>query len=357
VRIAVLWTRSSGYFTACLRALAARPDCEVMLSRARPDDSAPFAEDEFAWLSGQYLYDRVPDAGELHRRLARFKPDVLLVCSWHIAAYRQALGRFPMAVRILAMDNQWRATARQWLGVLTARRYLHPLYDVAFVPGERQAQFARRLGFPQARIWHGLYACDHETFAGVHRSRSAGKAWTPPESFVFTGRLVPEKGIATLAAAYRLYAESVKTPWPLIVCGTGPLAAGLERQPGIAMRGFVQPRDLPGVFAEGGCLVLPSLSEPWGVVIQEAVAAGLAVICTTRCGASVHLVQDGYNGFVVEAGDAAGLARSMRRYAGLDAARRRAMAENGHALSFQFTPQRWAATIHEGSAEILAGRL
>ena len=65
---------------------------------------------------------------------------------------------------------------------------------------------------------------------------------------------------------------------------------------GVEMLGFVQPDDLPAVLERAGCLVLPSRFEPWGVVVHEAAAAGLPIVCTPVCGAATRLVLDGYNG-------------------------------------------------------------
>jgi glycosyltransferase involved in cell wall biosynthesis len=63
--------------------------------------------------------------------------------------------------------------------------------------------------------------------------------------------------------------------------------------------GFIQPAKIPKLMQRARCLVLPSLWEPWGVVIQEAAAAGLPVIATHSCGASVAFLRDGINGYII----------------------------------------------------------
>ena len=68
---------------------------------------------------------------------------------------------------------------------------------------------------------------------------------------------------------------------------------------GTELLGFVMPKDLPGVLQDAGCMLLPSRFEPWGVVVHEAIASGLAVICTSACGSASRLVNDGYNGRVI----------------------------------------------------------
>jgi glycosyltransferase involved in cell wall biosynthesis len=164
--------------------------------------------------------------------------------------------------------------------------------------------------------------------------------------------LSSEKGILPLTEAYAMYSREQDNPWPLIIAGTGPLSAELQGRSGVDCRGFVQPSQLPDVYADAGCLILPSSFEPWGVVIHEATAAGLPVICTTSCGAGVHLVQDHYNGYVVEPNNPTELAQAMARYGRLSEQRRREMSAASYSLSLQFTPQRWAQTVLERAAEL-----
>ena len=192
------------------------------------------------------------------------------------------------------------------------------------------------------RILWGLYTCDHPAFASIAASRSGDL----PERFLFTGRLVPEKGVDVLAAAYAAYCESSVEPWPLLVCGSGPLATAFRGVPHVEHLGFVQPGDIGSVYARAGCLVLPSRFEPWGVAIHEATSAGLPVICSSACGASSRLVLDGFNGAVVSAGDSGELAGALARIAD-PSTDRAALSRHSAALSRQYTPQRWAGYLTE----------
>jgi glycosyltransferase involved in cell wall biosynthesis len=284
-----------------------------------------------------------PDPADVESALTAFDPQVLLVSSWHISAYRRAARRRRgQLLRVLCMDNQWWATPKQMLGVGTSPLLVRPAYDAAFVPGERSADFARRLGFPDERIIRGIYSCDHPRFDAVAEAR--GDA-APEPAFSFVGRLVAEKGIDVLAEGYRHYRQLSTEPWPLLVGGVGPESDRLADVPGVDMLGFVQPDELPGLLARAGCLVLPSRFEPWGVVVHEATAAGLPVVCTSVCGAASRLVLDGYNGAVVSPGDAEALARALLRMSEADVGTRRAMSQASRSLARQFTPERWAAHL------------
>ena len=137
----------------------------------------------------------------------------------------------------------------------------------------------------------------------------------------------------------------MKNPWPLVCVGTGPHKTLLQKRPGIEDRGFIQPDDLPALMGEASAFILPSRREPWGVVVQEAAASGLPIICSEASGAGVNLVQDGYNGFVAENENVAHLAEKMIQLHGLSREQRRLMGERSFELSKQFTPERWAETL------------
>lgn len=353
MKIAVLWSELSGYLNACLKVLAAEEGVELFVAHVPSSAEAPFDETQFAWMENRYVWECEVDAKELLSRLERFRPDAILCVNWHNRGYRKVLRHFRgRAVRIFASDRPWVGNARQWLGVAGSRAYLHSLSEAMFVPGERQARFAQRMGFRQGSILRGSLSCDHERFSAIHRARAMEVA--EPRSFVYVGRFAPEKGLDVLVRAYGSYRSMCTEAWPLKCYGAGSLGGLLDGIDGIEAKGFCQPDDLPNEFIEANCLLLPSLRDAWGLVVHEAAAAGMAVIVSDAVGASVHLVQDGYNGYVVETGDASELARAMLRYTSLSRNERSEMGENSHRMSLQFTPTRWAHTLLAKSEAMLA---
>ncbi len=345
MRVAVLWTGLSGYLNACLKELASREGVELFVSHEAPVQEAPFDDDQFAWIPNRLVWKSRVDVTPLITRLRAFDPEILVFCGWHVPGYRRVTRELAKrCFRVMAMDNCWKGTPKQRLGTLIAPWYICPLADAAWVPGERQAVFAKRLGFGQRAILRGSLSCDRAAIETVHQSRlAAGRAL--PHSFLFLGRFVSDKGVDQLVNAYELYRESSSDPWPLVCCGAGPLGSHLEGKPGIRVEGFVQPDHLRDLLASSGCLVLPSTREPWGLVIHEATSAGLLVLASEKAGAAVHLVQDNYNGFIFDGGDVKGLAALMSHVSSLSEARLDAMSRASHLLSKQFSPARWADTL------------
>jgi glycosyltransferase involved in cell wall biosynthesis len=344
LRVAVLWNALSGYMDASLRALVCHGDIDLFISHRKARSQAPFSDEQFSWLTNRYIFPRLPALPDLLPQLDAFQPDVLLICGWNIPAYRRIARLYRgRATRVLCMDNQWQGRARQHLGALVSRWYIQPLFDLAWVSGSSSGAFARKLGFTGRSTLYGLNTCDYSAFAAARRRILPDEE--PPHCFLYVGRLSPEKGIDVLAEGYRQYRSLTPMPWSLIVCGTGPEAYRLQGLDGVDLRGFVQPEALPSALAAAGCYVLTSHFETWSLSIHEATTVGLPVICTTSCGASAHLVQDGYNGILVDAGDPGQLARAMLQFTQFPSAQRVEMGHRSAQLSLQYTPDRWAETL------------
>ena len=220
MRIAILWTRLSGYLNACLRALASRPDVELYVCNQSPANNAHFPEADFSWLNNRYEWILRPDVSVLSDQLLKFRPHVILGANWSIREYRKINRQFRgRDVRVVCIDNQWHATLRQVMGRCVARVYLHHLYDAIYVTGERQADWARCMGFKQSQIWYGCYSCDTHQFGIIAEQRQSLPVI--PEQFLYVGRLEKEKAISELFRAYQQYRQQVDRPWPMMVVGEG----------------------------------------------------------------------------------------------------------------------------------------
>lgn len=356
MRVAILWTGLSGYLNACLKALATTDGVELFVAHSPPLQEAPFDEAIFNWLENRHQWQHEVDAKELIPLLVQFQPDVILCANWHKKGYRKTLKHFKgQAVRIFTSDRPWLGTPKQWLGVIASRFYLHPLCEAIFVAGERQAIFAKKMGFKQTQILHSLLSCDHEKFSAIYRKRE--NSLSEPHAFIYVGRFSSEKGLDILVRAYELYRNISPDPWPLKCYGAGPLNNLLKGVSGIELKGFHQPDDLPNEFIKANCLILPSTFEPWALVVHEATAAGMSVIASDAVGASVHLVRDGYNGYIVETGNVEDLAQAMLRYTSLDGNQRKQMEANSYRMSLQFTPEQWANTLLSRLKEPSLGRI
>jgi glycosyltransferase involved in cell wall biosynthesis len=352
MRVAFLWNGISGYYNACLKELANRNGTELFVCHEALHESAPFDEGQFAWMKKRIAWRTRKDLGNLEQELHEFEPDVVIFASWNKPVYRAIAKSFEgKAWRVMGMDNCWLGTLKQRVGTWIAPFYVRPLADAVWLPGERQAVFAKKLGFESKVVMRGSYTCDQQPIAEAYQKRLAdGRAL--PHSFLFVGRFAPEKGVRTLVKAYEIYRKRSANPWPLVCCGTGPLQSVLENREGISIGGFVQPDRLPAILASAGCFVLPSEFEPWALVVHEATSAGLPVIASDRVGAAVHLVQPNYNGFIFGSGDTESLADLMLRVSGMSNARLESMSQASYQMSQQFSPTGWVDTLFDSYAAL-----
>ena len=209
VRVCVLWSRLSGYLAASLHTLVDE-GAELLVVHEAAAPSAPF--DDGALTAGfrSLSWTGAPDRQAVENLVDAFAPDVVVVNSWHIGAYRRVARRLRgRALRIVTVHNQWTATPKQLAARAAAPILLHPTYDAAFVCDERQAVFAEKLGFPAERLLWGVNTCDQPQFAAVAAARGGA---SPPPAFLFAGRLVDDKAIDVLAAAYRRYRAGRRGP-------------------------------------------------------------------------------------------------------------------------------------------------
>jgi glycosyltransferase involved in cell wall biosynthesis len=190
------------------------------------------------------------------------------------------------------------------------------------VSGVLNAEYYRHYGGDPARFFLTPWAIDNERFAAGSRispdEREAlrnGFGIRPDQmAIVFSAKLLPRKDPMTLLRAVDSMRNRASAA--VIFLGHGELREELERfarERGITAHfaGFVNQSELPQHYASGDVFVLPSTYEPRGTVINEAMASGLPVIVTDRCGAIGDIILEDDNAFVFPAGDAAALARHL----------------------------------------------
>ena len=348
MRITILWSGLASYTVAFFRELAHSQGFRIQIVFQKGAGEAPYQPFDLSFCE-MALEDSTEVRERLEALVEDFAPDCVLMASWAFSHFMRITGKLRRrgVYVVSAIDNQWRATVKQYLGILSVAFFLWPSIDTFLLTGDRQAAFARKLGYHDPL--YGFYAAEVEHFF------SDAPITVRPTAFLYVGRLVPVKNIPALVKAYRLYRDRVEKPWSLQIAGTGPLASHFQEIPGVDLLGFVQPNDLPRVMSAARCLVLPSLFEPWGVVIQEGAAAGLPVIASHECGAVTSYVRDGVNGYIVppRAGD---IASAMVRISQAPGEQLLAMSRASVQLASLWSPSKLAAYFYSRISEQMAAK-
>lgn len=365
MNVLISWTGLTGYTGSNWRALQRLPGVKVK-AYVEPTamDQAFDAARELGGLDYRVLRPGRKPVEEVVDEVAAFHPDMMLIVGWRAKSCRwfathRAWRDVP---KVLVCDMPFAWTPRKILAKFALAGYLRH-FAAAFVPGEPSARYMRWLGFGGRRpVFTGLNATDLKRFAkpGLARDPKA------PPRFLFVGRYAPEKGLAVLLEAYAKYRARVKTPWTLDCVGVGPEGARLQGVEGVNDLGFRTPKELARIYVEHDAFVLPSLYEPWGVVLAEAAGAGLPVVCTSACGACREVVRemrfrkmriqggaDCGNGLVVPPGDTQALADALVKIHSLNRAERQLAGEVGKKLAAPFSSEAWAERVMEMAKEIV----
>jgi glycosyltransferase involved in cell wall biosynthesis len=184
-------------------------------------------------------------------------------------------------------------------------------------------EYFLRYRVPPERLFPFPYEPDYEQIRGVPPPKideTAARFGLAADRkyVVYSGRLAPEKRVDLLLDAFVAIADD-RPEWALLMIGGGPLEAELKSRVPVKLAnrvhwlGFLDDQSLvSAVYRRTTVLVLPSDYEPWAVVINEAVAAGLAVVASDMVGAAADLVRDGISGRIFRHGDAGELTASLR---------------------------------------------
>jgi glycosyltransferase involved in cell wall biosynthesis len=350
-RVAVIFYRIGPYHYARLRAGAQLAEVTAIeLSNLDPT----YAWDEVV---GDEGFRRVTvfrdasvesqSAGQICSRMAEVleeaQPEVVAIAGWYdrcsLAALRWCLGR-GVPVVLMSETTAWDESRRWWKEAI--KRVVVRLCAAGLVGGRSHLDYLAQLGMPRNRIFLGYDAVDNDYFAERSaevqspKSEIRGRLGLPEKYFLASARFVEKKNLPRLIAAYaryrQLWAESQSeirnpkseirnslVPWSLVLLGDGPLRKDLEAQvaarqlqPDVYLPGFKQYPELPNYYGLASAFIHASTVEQWGLVVNEAMAAGLPVLVSNRCGCAADLIEDGRNGFQFDPYDTELLARRMQ---------------------------------------------
>jgi len=273
--------------------------------------------------TGHFLGCDTPEIGTL---IANGRYDAFVINGWSLKSYGQALSacrrsRVPAFIR---GDSQLTTPRSRFKKVTKELTYpwLVRSYSGALCPGARNRDYLAYYGMPQSRLFHVPYSVDITRFARTAEEARGRRAalraqWgIAPDEVValFVGRLLPIKSPMDLLEALRHLDHGRRIR--AVFAGDGPLRddivrAGqdLLRRP--VMLGFQNQSVLPAVYAMADFLVLPSASETWGLVVNEAMACGLPAVVSDGAGCAPDLIEPGRTGQIYKGGDTRALANAM----------------------------------------------
>jgi glycosyltransferase involved in cell wall biosynthesis len=290
--------------------------------------------------------------------LDRIMPNVVLCGGYnYLASWQTAIWAKSRRVPILLWTESTAHDQRNGRALVEfLKTCFMRLCDGFVVPGSTSADYLKNRGIANEHIFHAANAVDIELFwrlAQESRNREdqlRAELSLPPRYFLSVGRFVKEKGLFDLLRAYAQLDPRLRSEVGLVLVGDGADRIELIQQasrikPGtIRFAGFVQRDGLAGLYALADAFILPSHSEPWGLVVNEAMSCALPVIVTSVAGCARDLVKDEWNGCLVPPADSAQLSTAMARLAS-DSELRRQMGARSRQIIQEYSPSAWSEGI------------
>lgn len=347
MKLAIIASHPIQYQAPIFRELASRPNVQLHVHFGDLRDSASQGEGygiEFEWdvpLLDGYEYSvfapGVTSARDLAgmtaawRRLGDelriFGTNVAMHSGWHHPCMFPALA----AVRGCGIPCMLRCEATAMTARTPVRRMWHRLIlkqYAAFLPvGRENSTYYEMFGsHTTPRFLSPLFAGDEVMRRRTEEARydrmSIRQEFGLNEEdfcFLFAGKFARVKRVKDLLKAASLVSNA-GTRIQLLLVGCGEQDRDLkhvadESGVDVSFAGFVNQSRMPEAYAAADCLVLPSDSETWGLVVNEAMTCGLPAIVSDAVGCAADLVENGITGFVYPRGDISALAESLRQMA------------------------------------------
>ncbi|MDN5881380.1 MAG: glycosyltransferase [Nitrosospira sp.] len=282
------------------------------------------------------------------------RPDLLVslyaepsfIVGWAIA---KTLG-VKTAFRVLKTFDTW--VNRSRLKSL-ARRIMFSHVDAIETPGCDGKSFAVASGARPEKVHLATHTVDVEYFRDesdrfmANRLELRSQLGLNGTTFIYVGRFWRGKGIEYLLDAFKQVKDGSVTEVSLLLIGDGEDENRLKRRcmereiQNVIFAGFKQKKDLPKYYAVSDVFVFPTLGDPYGLVVDEAMACSLPVISSSAAGEITGRVAEGVNGYLVPPGDSRSLAKGMLKLSH-DANLREIMGARSYEKVKNHTPDQWA---------------
>ncbi|MFN6572151.1 glycosyltransferase family 4 protein [Dendronalium sp. ChiSLP03b] len=236
--------------------------------------------------------------------LNELQPDAVVLPGWSFSVARAGLKwcRRSNTLPILMSETKEDDAPRFWWQEVI-KSWIVKRYKAALVGGNPHKRYLMKLGMPSSAIFMGYDIVGNDIFH-PQKIKSLPAPLKKPY-FLAINRFIPKKNLEFLISSYAAYRQVVGINCcDLVLCGDGNLLPQIKQQivelglkNCIHLPGFLKEDELLPYFAHANCFIHTSIQEQWGLVVNEAMAAGLPVLVSNRCGCFEDLVLEGINGF------------------------------------------------------------
>lgn len=304
-------------------------------------------------LQGACDPEQDPPTPSLERQLKglldQLNPAVVVSVGWADRSYqRLLLACHRKSIPLVIVSDSRERDEPRFVAKELIKSQLLRAYSAALVAGSESRAYLEGLGFPPSAIYEPWDVVDNaliEQFS-VHLP-------PPFPHFLCVSRLVAKKNHFGLLEAYAEYQRQGGS-WGLQLVGSGPLQAALEARISalpnascVKLQPFCQQNNLLHLYAQASAFVLSSSSDQWGLVVNEAMAAGLPCLVSSACGCVADLIEQGVTGWCFDSESPASLTALMHALEQLPSIQRLAVVAAARQRLQAYSPQRFAHGLQQ----------
>ena len=260
-------------------------------NETRAGDFIKLSDSKFQY---KLLYDgNIQDRGIFHniislkKILSHIRYRKLIVGGWDLAEYWFLIWKNYKSKNCLILESTVNESRVDGVKGFMKKIFLNRI-SIVFASGNLHKKLLDALNYKgEVRITKGVGIINKPEMNLMTRKYD--------KRFLFIGRLAKEKNVEMLVDLFNELDEH-----KLAIIGTGPLETILKSKAkeNITFKGQIENQYLQKCFETNDVLILTSIAEPWGLVIEEALYFGIPVMISSNCGASV-LINEGVNGYIV----------------------------------------------------------
>jgi glycosyltransferase involved in cell wall biosynthesis len=338
-----LYTELAKYITSCIEHLSKLGEVHIINYPVNKEAPFQFQNEN----KSIFYYDRFNyNTFELNQLIDSINPDIIFCSGWIDKEYLKICKKFKKKIpTVLCMDTKWKGDFRQQFASIFSPFLITNKFSYAWVPGQQQVIFAQKLGIKPANIKTGYYCADINLFNDYFNLTTKHKNQNFPKRFLYVGRYYDFKGIQNLWDAFVQLQQENPNEWELWCLGNGDLKPVNHTK--IKHFGFKQPEQLLEIISGTGVFILPSLFEPWGVVVQEYATAGYPLILSDQVGAAESFLSINKNGQKFKSSDTIDLKEKMKMFINLPNETLTLMSKKSHELGNKITISDWCKTAIE----------
>ena len=308
-------------------------------------------------IRGNIFHWPIPILGRRPDLLVSLYAEPSFVCGWLIAKLRSVKTCF----RVLMTHDRW--VTRHWMKN-AVKQFLFRRVDAVETPGTDGKNFAICNGVPAERVFLATHTVNIEYFEAMNSVAKEDRGVLRQQlgihgtTYIYVGRLWWGKGVTYLLEAFQIVQDSSDARVSLLIVGDGPEESRLRQAcaergiRNVVFAGFQQKTDLPRYFAVADVFVFPTLGDPYGVVVDEAMVCSLPVISTSAAGEITSRVENDVNGYIVPPEDSSALADRMLHFVSNPADCER-MGDISRMKVANHTPAQWAEDFSDMVTAIL----